>query len=388
MLQPEAIREQRLPMRRSAVNRDNDPATLTVLFVTNCLTPYRQAMLDAWATTAHVTIDVALTARHTDTARGWGDTCVSGQSWHVIPSMEPRDIGKYYAIVLGGWDSPIDYWISLIANVRRVPVLVMIDGVAPSHVAEGCHGLKSVPKRWLVRRSAAVLANGTIGSQYAESLGAPKSRVFNQFLTVDIANWTWPSRSDRDRAREEVRSRLDIGKHENVVLYVGRLAPEKRVMDLVNAVSLLSASSTVLVVVGKGEQQAAVQDLARQLGVHCICPGSKTQQELPAWYAAADVFALPSSESWGLVVQEAMLSPLPVIVSRDAGCCSDLVHYGINGWTFDCGDIAGLAAGLERSLASPGPLAEAGFTVASDWNTVRAGASFANALRMARTGRA
>jgi len=375
-------------MRRSAANRDNDPATLTVLFVTNCLTPYRQAMLDAWAALARVAIDVVLTMRHGDTERGWGDTCVSGHGWHVIPNVGPRDIGKYYAVVLGGWDSPIDYWISLIAQVRHVPVLVMIDGVAPSHVTEGCHGLKSVPKRWLVRRAATVLANGTIGRRYAESLGAPKGRVFNQFLTVDIANWTWQSRSQRDAARKEVRSQLNIGAHENLVLYVGRLAPEKRVTDLVRAVSLLSAHSAVLVVVGKGGEQAAVQDLAHQLGVHCICPGSKTQQELPAWYAAADVFALPSSEPWGLVVQEAMLSPLPVVVSRDAGCCLDLVRDGVNGWTFDCGDIAGLATGLERSLTSPSPLAEAGFAIASDWNAVKAGASFADALRMARAGQA
>jgi glycosyltransferase involved in cell wall biosynthesis len=358
-----------------------------VLFVTNCLTPYRQAMLDVWAATARVTIDVVTIMRLGDTERGWGDTRVSGPGWHVIPRLGPRDIDKFGAVILGGWDRAIDYWVSLIAQVRHVPVLVMLDGVAPSHVIEGSHGVTSVPKRWLVRNAAAVLANGTIGRRYAESLGAAEGRVFNQFLTVDATNWTWANRSDRDVAREEVRNRLDIGPREKVVLYVGRLAPEKRVTDLVKAVSFLSASSTVLVVVGKGREQAAVQDLADQLGVRCICPGSKTQQELPAWYAAADVFALPSSEPWGLVVQEAMLSPLPVVVNRDAGCCLDLVHDGTNGWTFDCGDIAGLATGLERSLASPSLLADAGFAIASNWNAARAGALFADALRMARTRR-
>jgi glycosyltransferase involved in cell wall biosynthesis len=388
MLRQEAERGQGAVATKTVEDWDKFSAIPTVLFVTNCLTPYRQAMLDAWAAAGRVAIDVLLTMRDGDTKRGWGDTRVSGKGWRMIPGAVPRDIGKYGAVFLGGWDSAIDYLISLVAQMRRVPVLAVIDGVAPSHVAEGCHGLKSVPKRWLVRHAAAILANGTIGRQYAESLGVPEDRLFNQFLAVDVANWTWPSRFHRDVAREELRSQLGIDNRESVVLYVGRLAPEKRVTDLVKAVSLLSTHSTVLIVVGKGGEQAVVQGLARQLGVHCICTGSRTQQELPAWYAAADVFSLPSSEPWGLVVQEAMLSPLPVVVSRDAGCNLDLVRDGINGWTFDCGDIAGLATGLERSLSTPSPLAEAGFAIASDWNTARAGISFVDALRKAGEGRA
>lgn len=50
-----------------------------VLFVTNCLALYRQAVLDVWTTTGCVTIDVAVTARHTDTAQDWDDIRVSCQ---------------------------------------------------------------------------------------------------------------------------------------------------------------------------------------------------------------------------------------------------------------------------------------------------------------------
>lgn len=240
-----------------------------VLFVTNCLTPYRQVMSNEWAPKARVAIAVALTMGHGDTERGWGDTRVSGKGWHVIPSVGSRDIGK----------------------------------------------------------------------------------------------------------------------NENVVQCVNRLAPEKIVTDLVKAVSLLTANGMVLVIMGQEGEQIAVQDLAHELGARCLCPGSKTQQELSAWYVTADVFALLSSEPWDPVIQEVMLSSLPV-VSWDARDCSDTVHDGIDGWTFDRSDIAGLATGLERSLSSPNFLAKVGFTIVSDWNIARAGVSFADALRMARTGRA
>jgi glycosyltransferase involved in cell wall biosynthesis len=64
--------------------------------------------------------------------------------------------------------------------------------------------------------------------------------------------------------------------------------------------------------------------------------GLKQVDELPACYAAADCFVLPSlSEPWGLVVNEAMASGLPVLISRRCGCARDLVREGENGFLFD-----------------------------------------------------
>lgn len=137
---------------------------------------------------------------------------------------------------------------------------------------------------------------------------------------------------------------------------------------------------------GQLPQQATVQDLAHQLGIRCICPSSKSQQELLAWYPAADVFALSSSEPWGLVVQETILSPLSVVVSWDVGYHLDLVHDDTRGWTFERGDIAELAAGLERFLASAGRLAKAEFAMASGWHAVRANTPFAETLHVAGKG--
>ena len=72
--------------------------------------------------------------------------------------------------------------------------------------------------------------------------------------------------------------------------------------------------------------------------------GFVNQSELPALYAASDVFVLPSeNEPWGLAVNEAMCASLPVVVSREVGCAPDLVRDGVNGYTPAAGDIAGLA---------------------------------------------
>ena len=79
------------------------------------------------------------------------------------------------------------------------------------------------------------------------------------------------------------------------------------------------------------------------------------QSELPAVYAASDVFVLPSEhEPWGLAVNEAMCASLPVVVSREVGCVADLVRDGVNGYTPAAGDIEGLARALQRLLEDEG----------------------------------
>jgi glycosyltransferase involved in cell wall biosynthesis len=76
-------------------------------------------------------------------------------------------------------------------------------------------------------------------------------------------------------------------------------------------------------------------------------PGFKNQSELPAYYAAADVLVLPSeSETWGLVVNEAMACGLPAIVSDAVGCAPDLIEEGKTGFTYPVGDVDALAGRL------------------------------------------
>jgi glycosyltransferase involved in cell wall biosynthesis len=75
------------------------------------------------------------------------------------------------------------------------------------------------------------------------------------------------------------------------------------------------------------------------------------QSELPALYAASDVFVLPSEhEPWGLAVNEAMCDSLPVISFREVGFVPELVKDGINGYTPAAGDVEGLARVLQRLI--------------------------------------
>ena len=91
-------------------------------------------------------------------------------------------------------------------------------------------------------------------------------------------------------------------------------------------------------------------------------PGFKQYDELPVYYGLASAFVHASTtEQWGLVVNEAMASGLPVLVSNRCGCATDLVQEGRNGFTFDPSNVEQLAQlMLKISAFQPFKLSEFG----------------------------
>jgi glycosyltransferase involved in cell wall biosynthesis len=114
---------------------------------------------------------------------------------------------------------------------------------------------------------------------------------------------------------------------------------------------------------------------------HVLLPGFKQYDELPAYYALASAFIHASTvEQWGLVVNEAMASGLPVLVSNRCGCAQDLVQEGVNGFTFDPRDIEQLANLILRVSDLRFPISDFGTAsqrIIAAWGPER----FANGLR-------
>ena len=82
-----------------------------------------------------------------------------------------------------------------------------------------------------------------------------------------------------------------------------------------------------------------------------IFAGFRQVEELPFFYAGAGAFIHPAlSEPWGLVINEAMASGLPILSSGNVGAAEELVQEGVNGFSFDPDDVEGLA-GLMAQMA-------------------------------------
>jgi 1,2-diacylglycerol 3-alpha-glucosyltransferase len=140
-------------------------------------------------------------------------------------------------------------------------------------------------------------------------------------------------------ARAEGRAALGIRAEAPVVLYVGRLAPEKRVVALLQALCpLLAADPTACAVfVGAGPQDQMLASIASAMGVasQVFLAGTARWEDMPRFYALADVFITASlSEVHPMTLIEAVSSGLPVVARNDPGMC-DLVLDGYNGFLVD-----------------------------------------------------
>jgi glycosyltransferase involved in cell wall biosynthesis len=83
-------------------------------------------------------------------------------------------------------------------------------------------------------------------------------------------------------------------------------------------------------------------------------PGFRQIDELPRFYAHAGCFVHPAMEEpWGLVINEAMASGLPVLSSSNVGAAEELVDDGVNGWTFDPSGVDAMTGALTRIATLP-----------------------------------
>jgi glycosyltransferase involved in cell wall biosynthesis len=181
----------------------------------------------------------------------------------------------------------------------------------------------------------AAIVGGRRAAQYLVSLGFPADKIAFGYDVVDndfFSRGTEALRRDSAPDAEGLPRRY--------FLYAGRLAPEKNLSALIQQFSTYRARGGEwdLVLVGQGPLGTNLRDEAQRDGcaAHIHFAGFKQGAELLPPYAFASCFVLPSTrEPWGLVVNEAMASGLPVIVSTRCGCSDDLVEHGGNGFIFD-----------------------------------------------------
>ena len=268
------------------------------------------------------------------------------------------------------------YWLSGdvgadIALEWGVPHVVSYHTIAAQKQRAG--GAPEPPERLEAEARMAAAADRVFASTAGEAddigalFGLPPAGLHVVHGGVDTALF-------RPRDRAAARRAIGIAAHERVVLFVGRLEPFKGPDILVRALAEMQDGGDVrLVLVGGSEEERSAEWLDRiaaglGVGARVHWQPAIPQADLPDFYAAADVCAVPSfHESFGLAALEAMACGTPV-VAADVGALSSLVLDGETGRLVRGHEPRAFAAALEEMLDDPARLSLMG-EAARAWAT-------------------
>lgn len=230
------------------------------------------------------------------------------------------------------------YWLSgwaahLLKRYWDTPTLLMFHTTAHMKNAVAAAD-RETPVRLAKERQLIDLADGLVAANPDERADliwrqrTPTNKVCTVPPGVNLDRFSPGTPEQRLAARAE----LGLQPDEPTVLFVGRIDPIKGIDTLLEATRLLAQRRPVPTVVliggdldANGHPSGALARVAAQaesLGIerHVRFVGAKPQDQLPTFYRAADVVAVPSRyESFGLVAVEAMACGVPVVASRAGG---------------------------------------------------------------------
>jgi 1,2-diacylglycerol 3-alpha-glucosyltransferase len=206
-------------------------------------------------------------------------------------------------------------------------------------------------REWIKGRIVRLCSTALVGGQrhidYLVELGVPRDQIFTGYDVVDNEHFRQKATEIRNQ-RSNVRKKY--GLPENYFLASARFIEKKNLPTLIRSYARYRqlAGNTDnrrqttdnrpwdLVLLGDGPLHETLNSQLSALSLQhsVLLPGFKQYEELPVYYGLANTFVHASTtEQWGLVVNEAIASGLPVIVSDRCGCVPELVQD--NGFTFD-----------------------------------------------------
>jgi glycosyltransferase involved in cell wall biosynthesis len=213
------------------------------------------------------------------------------------------------------------------------------------------HAKRKWFRQWLVRHCDGFIAASSETKKYLCELGAKPDTVFISIQTIDVHRWKQLVEEEK-KSQDNLKS--ELGLNDKVIIYVGRLVSFKGVHLLIEAFHRVAEMihNVSILLVGGGSEEAKLKEYCKQknLSEKIKFVGYKQPRELPQYYAVADLFVFPTlGEPFGLIVNEALASGLPVICSPFAGA-AELIQEGENGYIVDPRDTKKLSEVLATVL--------------------------------------
>lgn len=241
-----------------------------------------------------------------------------------------------------------------ICKLFNIPYILQSEG----GLAKNGVGLKEKIKKIILSGASLYLSGMKPDNDYFIAYGAPvelvKQYCFASFHDSDI-----PSKIILGEEKDEIKKQLCIP-YKKIILYVGRMLPIKGVDVLLNAFYGFN-DEVGLYLVGGGmtDEYKAIIKEKRIKNCHFI-PHLQLE-ELKNYYRIADVFVLPTrSDTWGLVINEAMIYGLPIVTTKSCVAGLELIDDSVNGYLVNSEDYEAMKNRIAKLLADNNACREIG----------------------------
>ncbi len=274
----------------------------------------------------------------------------------------------FQVVLVEGWANPYSVGSMALLHLTKTPFYVVGDTfVQVAKLGRIKSSIKFLVMNYIVRKAEALFPGGTPQSRYFASLFKKHSpQITIAKVSSDLSEFK--TLQGNIEVKNTFRSKHGILQDDILVLYVGRLEVIKGPETLIKAFELSSVTvpNLKLIIIGAGSLKSGLEaKYAKNLKIHFLSSlfGSEVAQAM----VSSDIFVIPSKvDQWGIVVNEALASQLPVIASDKVGSVEDLIEPYNAGITFKSGDyedlsekitLLALDEKLRYKLASNGPKA-------------------------------
>jgi glycosyltransferase involved in cell wall biosynthesis len=242
-------------------------------------------------------------------------------------------------VIIGAEYNPVVLRAFFYARFHKIPYISWSDGTLDSERAISF--IQKQIRKFICKRSAALLASSSLTVQAQEAYGAEPGRIFTSLLTVNVKDF-------QKRVMEVHTEQNSIP----TILFCGYLIKLKGISCMLRALTMVD-KPWKLVLVGSGEEEEALRHEVDELGLggRVEFAGYKKRDEIAACYAQADIFVFPTlKEAFGLVLVEALAAGLPLVCSYHAGAVHDVLEDEKNGFVIDPEATGDFAAAIDKLI--------------------------------------
>jgi glycosyltransferase involved in cell wall biosynthesis len=240
---------------------------------------------------------------------------------------------KYDAILLFGWNNILYIKTFFLAKLHRVPLILRAETNFEHKINYFKKIIKFLILFFFFRFIDYFLYIGSLNRKFYLSLGVSKKKLYFAPYSVDNKFFL-----NKKKIGVTINNRFK----KKIILFVGKFIERKNVKEFLNlAESLKNDTRFNFLMVGDGHQINFCNQFIKNNKLFNIkVAGFKNQRELKNIYNKAFLLVVPSKyETWGLVINEAMASDLPVICSKNCSSSKDLIIHDKTGYIYDIGDI-------------------------------------------------